>query len=356
LSDEKTYAENVRLTEPEQLPTERVSQYSIEKLATEFQSLLKRFSSLKGKLSETGTKFGGRVLLIGSVETDFGAFVHFLGREVPIKIVSFKMDEILNENKSATDALRVGFELARRSTPAIVYLERLNMLAPADTDRSAVLQEEIERSSWDEQEILVVASTADPKAVDRELLSSFDRTYVIEHTSAEDRVRVFERILKDRKEFDTGVLADLTKGWGFNSVRRLATSLFMTDAESDEVMSREDLESLLDRSGVIPLGDQTALDHLSRRLEGDEPVRFEQLEAEYPDGFLDQLYLMSVGEDYARTQKVIELLNDGLPLSVEDQEFLTRHPHLLNGTPEDRLTRLLRAKKSSDRLQRIMGK
>ena len=139
-------------------------------------------------------------------------------------------------------------------------------------------------------------------------------------------------------------------------MKRLATSFFMTDSESGDAISREELESLIDRSGVIPLGDQTSLGHLSRRLESGESAKFEQVEAEYPDGFLDQLYLMSVGEDYARTQKLIEVLNDGLPLSAGDQEFLTRHPHLLNGTPEDRLTRLLRAKKSSDRLQRIMGK
>ena len=77
---------------------------------------------------------------------------------------------------------------------------------------------------------------------------------------------------------------------------------------------------------------------------------------EYPDEFLDQLYLMAVGEDYAETQRVIEVLNDGLPLSAKDKEFLSRHPFLLTGSAEDRLTRLLRAKKSSDRLHKIMGR
>jgi hypothetical protein len=80
------------------------------------------------------------------------------------------------------------------------------------------------------------------------------------------------------------------------------------------------------------------------------------LSEEYPDNFLDQLYLMAVGEDYAETQRIIEVLNEGLPLSVKDREFLSRYPFLLNGSTEDRLTRLLRAKKSSDRLHRIMGR
>jgi hypothetical protein len=76
----------------------------------------------------------------------------------------------------------------------------------------------------------------------------------------------------------------------------------------------------------------------------------------YPDSFLDQLYLMAVGEDFAKTQRVVESLNAGLPLSSNERSFLSQYPFLLGGTPEDRLTRLLRAKKSHDRLARIMGR
>ena len=95
---------------------------------------------------------------------------------------------------------------------------------------------------------------------------------------------------------------------------------------------------------------------ITQKISGDNKPKLDNLYYEYPDDFLDQLYLLAVGEDYANTQRVIEILNDGMPLSKADHEFLARHPYLLNGSAEDRLTRLLRAKKSSDRLQRIMGR
>ncbi len=355
LSDEQTFAEAVRLVEPEQLPADQINQYSVEQRAMEFQSLLNRFTSLKDKLAESGLELGGRVLLIGPPETDFGAFVRFLGREVPIKLVTFRQEEILNEKKRGADALRVGFEFARRSSPAIMFAERIEMLAPAGSERSAALHDEISRTSWDDDEVLLIASTTKPSQLDEEMLTLFDRTFVIEVASSEDRVRVFERVLKGRKDIDTAMLADLTQGWGFQSVKRLAVSLVMTEASAN-IMQRDDLEKLIAQSGVMPLNDPATLGSIVHLVERGASPSLSRVETEYPDDFIDQLYLMSVGEDYARTQRVVEVLNDGLPLSSEDRGFLSKHPHLLNGTAEERLTRLLRAKKSSDRLQRIMGK
>lgn len=355
LSDEKSFAEAVRLIEPEQLQSDRISQYSLERLAVEFQSLLNRFTSLKGKIAETGAEFGGRVLLIGPPETDFGAFVTFLGREVPIKLIRFREEEFLNEKKSPAEAIRVGFEFARRSSPAIVFMERVEMLAPEGSGRSAIMQEELSRTSWDDDEVLVVASTTKPSRLDSDLMALYDRTFVIDVASSEDRVRILETVLRGRKDLDTAVIAELTQGWGFESVKRLAVSFLMTEPSSDS-MHREDLEKHIDRSGVVPLSDPATRGNLIHRIERGTSPDLSRVESEYPDDFIDQLYLMSVGEDYTRTQKVVEVLNDGLPLSSEDRHFLGRHPHLLSGTAEERLTRLLRAKKSSDRLQRIMGK
>ncbi|TFF84779.1 AAA family ATPase [Candidatus Thorarchaeota archaeon] len=353
LAEEKSFAEAVRLTEPEQLPEHYVSQYSVERLAVEYQSVLDSFTSAREKMKQVGAKFGGRVLLLGPPGTDFSAFVHHLCREVPIKLISFRLEEVLNENKNPTDALVVGFEFARRSSPAVMYLERLDVLGPAASARSAVLREEIRRTTWDENEVLVVATSTKPTGTDPEVLVQFDRTYVIETASREDRVRVFESILKPKEGFETSLLAELTDGWGFESVKRLAVNLLMTDPKDT---SRESLEQVVEQSGVVPLGNPVTLRRVAGSIEGGISARLPKTESDYPDEFLDQLYLMSVGEDYARTQKVIEVLNDGLPLSSDDREFLGRHPHLLVGTPEDRLTRLLRAKKTSDRLQRIMGR
>lgn len=356
MGEEKTFAEAVRMTEPEQLPADHVSQYSVEQQAVKFQSVLGRFTSLREKIQESGAKFGGRVLLVGPPGTDFGAFVRHLGREVPIKTITFRLEEVLNETKSAIDTLVVGFEFARRSSPAILFLERLDVLAPTATDKSAVIREEIRRTTWDENEVLVVATSTRPSGIDREILNEFDQTYVIDSASREDRVRVFENILRGRKEFDASVLVDLTEGWDFQSVKSLAVALLIIEVEASDIGTKEALEQLIERSGVIPLSNPATLRRIAGRIEGDEFAKTSQIEPQYPDDFLDQLYLMSVGEDYAKTQKVIEVLNDGMPLSSEDRDFLGRHPHLLTGSPDDRLTRFLRAKKTSDRLQRIMGK
>ena len=344
------------LTTPEQVPTERVSQYSVVNFAMEFLQLLRRYDVLKAQMSERGLEFGGKVLLIGPPGSDFGAFPHFLAREVPIKIVRFKMEGVLDENKRSSDALREGFEFARRSSPALLYIEKLETLAPRDSVQSIVLQDEIKSISWSGEEIITIAATTRPEQVDRELLSLYDRTYIVEGTSIDDRIRVLEQILKDREDLDVSVIAELTDGWGFSDVNHLAMSLFMQEVAESGEMPRENLEELIEQSRVAAFGDSKFLEAVIRKTRGTQQPELSKLSEEYPDDFLDQLYLMAVGEDYAETQRVIEVLNEGLPLSVKDREFLSRHPFLLTGSAEDRLTRLLRAKKSSDRLHRIMGR
>ena len=356
MGEDRDFIETVTLTTPEQVPTERVSQYSVVNFAMEFLQLLRRYDVLKAQMSERGLEFGGKVLLIGPPGSDFGAFPHFLAREVPIKIVRFKMEGVLDENKRSSDALREGFEFARRSSPALLYIEKLETLAPRDSVQSIVLQDEIKSISWSGEEIITIAATTRPEQVDRELLSLYDRTYIVEGTSIDDRIRVLEQILKDREDLDVSVIAELTDGWGFSDVNHLAMSLFMQEVAESGEMPRENLEELIEQSRVAAFGDSKFLEAVIRKTRGTQQPELSKLSEEYPDDFLDQLYLMAVGEDYAETQRVIEVLNEGLPLSVKDREFLSRHPFLLTGSAEDRLIHLLRAKKSSDRLHRIMGR
>ncbi|MHA2395366.1 MAG: AAA family ATPase [Candidatus Thorarchaeota archaeon] len=356
MGEDRDFIETVTLTTPEQVPTERVSQYSVVNFAMEFLQLLRRYDVLKAQMSERGLEFGGKVLLIGPPGSDFGAFPHFLTREVPIKIVRFKMEGVLDENKRSSDALREGFEFARRSSPALLYIEKLEALAPKNSIQSIVLQDEIKSIGWSGEEVITVAATTRPEQVDRELFSLYDRTYIVEGTSIDDRIRVLEQVLKDREDLDVSVIADLTDGWGFSDVNHLAMSLFMQEAAEGGETPREKLEELIEQSRVAAFGDSKFLEAVIRKTRGTRQPELDKLSEEYPDDFLDQLYLMAVGEDYAETQRVIEVLNEGLPLSVTDREFLSRHPFLLTGSAEDRLIRLLRAKKSSDRLHRIMGR
>ncbi len=356
LSGKESFAEAVTLTEPEKLPAERISQYSVVTKAMEYHSLMNRYDTLKQSFSEMVLEFGGRVLLIGPPGMDFESFSHHLCREVPLKLVRLKMNEILNEDKRGSGLLRVGFEFARRNSPSVMLVERVDAIAPSNTDQSAILLEEITRTSWDLDEVLVIGTTTRPGEIDAELLSSFDNTYVFEGTSLEDRVRVLEQVLRNREDIDPTVVAELTEGWSFASMKRLAVSLFMLESTDSAQIPREQIEDLIGKSGVIPLNNPRYLDAIMRKTTGTTQPQLDKLSGQYPDDFLDQLYLMAVGEDYTGTQRIIEVLNDGMPLSKEDHDFLARHPYLLNGSPEDRLTRLLRAKKSSDRLQRIMGR
>jgi hypothetical protein len=266
------------------------------------------------------------------------------------------MDSLLNEAKSAAEILRVGFEFARRNSPALMYIEKIEVFSPVNSGQSVILQDEIKRTGWDDEEVLIVAATTRPQDIDADLVSTFDRIYAIEGTSLEDRVRVFEQVLKGREDIDPAVVAELTEGWGFSSVKKLATSLFMTERNEAGQIPRDKIEEMIENSGVIPLSNPRYLESIVKATRGLVPNEIGKLNSEYPDDFLDQLYLMAVGEDYAATQRAVEVLNDGMPLSTEDREILARYPFLLNGTPEDRLTRLLRAKKSSDRLLRIMGR
>ncbi|MHA3963953.1 MAG: AAA family ATPase [Candidatus Thorarchaeota archaeon SMTZ1-45] len=356
MGEGKRFIETVTLITPEQVPKEQIDQYSVVNFASEFLQIIKRYDALKTKMDERGLEFGGRVLLLGPSGCDFCAFPYFLAREVPIKIIQFKMEGVLDENKRSSDALREGFEFARRNSPALLYIGKLEAIAPRDSIQSVVIQEEIKTTRWSAEEVITIAASTRPDQIERELLSLFDRTYIIEGATFDDRVRVLEQVLKGRDEFDVSVIAELTDGWGFSDVKHLAMSLYMQEMTKSGEMSREKVEELIEQSRVAAFGDTKFLDELIRKTRGTRQPEISKLIEEYPEEFLDQLYLLAVGEDYAETQRVIEVLNEGLPLSAKDREFLSRHPFLLNGSAEDRLTRLLRAKKNSDRLHRIMGR
>lgn len=356
MGEEGQYADAVHLITPERLPQKRVSQYSVVRKAMEFLGVVTRHKSLRNKLKDRGIEFGGRVLLIGSVGTDFEAFVHHLSQEIPIKIAELKIRETIQDRNNANQVLRTAFEFAKRNAPSILWVNRLEFVAPAKSPQSAVLAEEMSDTTWDEDEVLVVTATSNPKDVDPWLLSGFDRTYTLLGLTLDDRIRVFEEALKGREDIDPAIVAELTEGWSFADVRHLAASLLLEEESTEGQISREQIEELLVRSGVFPFGRAGLLESVDQRLQGGETAKFERVEETYPDDFLEQLYLMAVGDDFHRTQAIIETLNQGAPLSSNDLDFLSRYPFLMNGSPDERLTRLLRAKKSSDRLSRIMGR
>jgi SpoVK/Ycf46/Vps4 family AAA+-type ATPase len=215
---------------------------------------------------------------------------------------------------------------------------------------------EAEGTSWVNDEVLLVASTSSPQLMDAELLSVFNRTFVSESATLDDRVRLFEAAFKDREDLSPTDAAELSEGWSFSETQHLAVYLVLYQAQDEGQIPREKLEQMIADSGVLPVGRKRAFEHMVTQIQGLKVPSISSVETEYPDEFLDQLYLLAVGENYAETQRVIEALNSSLPLSSKDLEYLSEYPFLMKGTAEDRLTRLLRAKKNNDRLRRIMGR
>ena len=356
MGDDESHAETLQLVMPEEILANRVSQSSVRERAADLLAVIRRQASQKSELEEKPIEFGGRVVLIGSLGTDFEAFVNHLAIEMPIKIIRFRLAEILGKSELTIESIRVLVEFARRNAPSLVFLERLEMLGPKDTAEAAVLQSELEHVSWDKDDVLIVASSTFPAKVDPGIISVFDRAYLFESATSTDRIKVLEQVLKGRTDIDTAVVAEMTEGWSFADVKHLAVSLLMTQPEGQGQVSAEKLEQLIRQSGVLPVGRKGFIRSTADRLESEKMPEAGRVAEVYPDSFLDQLYLMAVGEDFAKTQRVVESLNAGLPLSSNDRSFLSQYPFLLGGTPEDRLTKLLRAKKSHDRLARIMGR
>ncbi|MHA2022701.1 MAG: hypothetical protein ACTSWQ_03465, partial [Candidatus Thorarchaeota archaeon] len=81
MSKEESYAEIVVLIEPEDLPEEKISQYSVSQVAGKLRKVLEQSDEKKNALAQKGLQFNGRSLLIGPPGTDFESFVHHIARE-----------------------------------------------------------------------------------------------------------------------------------------------------------------------------------------------------------------------------------------------------------------------------------
>ena len=356
MSSEDPLTEVVILIDPEDLADERFSQLSVIERAKLFHSVLSTQANYKDMLERKGLSFGGRVLLIGPPGTDFEAFPHHIAREVPMKTVKLRISSAIGDSTQIGNSVRTALEFAKRNAPAVLFLEKIDVLGQSSTNHAAVLYSSLKEATWDENEVLVICTTSKPDMVERDLLTLFDRVYIFPAPQLEERVKVFETLFEGRKDIDPTLLAESTNGWGFSDIRHLAVS-FLTDVpESPELLPRIKIEQKIESSGVLGMTRYEIHDSVSRIARGEHSPPVESLQTEYPDDFQDQLYLMAVGDDFQGTQRIIESLNTNLPLTPQDREFLARYPFILTGSAEDRLTRLMRAKRTSDRLSRIMGR
>jgi hypothetical protein len=349
-------SEVIILTDPEDLPVERYNQPSVIERAKLFHSVLSGYPTFKETLQKKGLQFGGRVLLVGPPGTDFDAFVYHIASEVPMKMIRLQMSAVIGGTDQISDALRTTVEYARRNPPVVLYLEQIELLGRAETNHASVLYNSFKELSWDESEVLVICSSTNPDRVERDLLTTFDRVYIFPAPPLSERVRVFESLLEGRKDLDPSLLGELTDGWGFSDIQHLSVSLLTDVPAGAEPLPRVKLEQLIESSGVPGLSRYETHDTIARTARGEFAPSPDTVSKEYPEDFLNQLYLMAVGDDFQGTQRIIETLNSNMPLTPQDRDFLSKYPFLLPGNPEDRLTRLMRAKRTSDRLSRMMGR
>lgn len=340
----------------DELDSERIRQYTVIQKSEDFVSSLKEYGKVGTELNSKAQVFSGSALLYGCEGTDFLGFAENVALNLDANIVKLKLSHVLSDYTNIPLALRTLFEFADRNKPSLVFLEHLDIFAEERTSKAALLREEISRIDWAKEETAFIGCTTRPRRVDNQIRGVADRAYVFEKTTAEDRIRFLEEVLSERADLDTKAVAEAAEGWSFSDLKHLVGRILLMDSSRRDSMSQTTIGELIEESNILPVGRPQMAEAAFKEIEEGYIPEFKELEKVYPDTLVDQLYLMAVGDDYVQTQEVVENLNKGMPLSAEEQRFLNKYPFLLQGESEDRLTRLLRAKKTYDRLSRALGR
>ncbi len=340
----------------DEIDSEKIRQHSVIQKSKEFIASLKEYGRVGGELNRKVKVFSGSALLFGCKGTDFLGFAENVALNLKANIVRFRLSHALSEDTNIPLALRTLFGFAARNKPSLVFLEHLDLFAEESTNQAAVLKAEISRIDWVKEDTVFMGCTTRPRKVDTQILGTVDKTFIIQKTTTEDRIRLLEEVLAQRSDLDAKSVAEATEGWSYSDLKHLAGSLLLMDPSRRDERSPATVRAMIQAANILPVGRPQMAEAAFKQIEEGYSPQLQDLEEIYPDTLIDQLYLMAVGEDYVRTQEVVENLNKGMPLSTEEQQFLNKYPFLLQGESEDRLTRLLRAKKTYDRLSRVLGR
>lgn len=128
--------------------------------------------------------------------------------------------------------VKLFFERARANSPAIVFLDRLDTVAPSRSVANATdsfsneiigqLTQEWEKAQYGHTRIFLIGATNNPNLVDQDILDCFQETLVVEPPNRMARIKLFSRFLADKKiafSLDNGaiLLAELTEGMNLGS-------------------------------------------------------------------------------------------------------------------------------------------
>jgi len=340
----------------EELDSERIRQYSVVQESQDFITSLKEYERIGKNLNRRVNVFSGSALLIGTEGTDFLGFTENVALNLEANIVSLRLSQALSKEANIPLALRTLFEFAARNRPSLIFLEQLDIFAEDATNKAALLNAQLSQIDWVQDRVVFIGSTTRPRNLDKKIRASVDRTYTFEKTTTEDRIRFLEATLTERENLDPKSVAEVTEGWSYSDLKHLVGYFLLKKPSKEDPEAPTTLKGQIEASHILPVGRPQIAEAIFKEIEEGYRPQLEDIEEVYPNTLLDQLYLMAVGDNYVRTQEVIENLNKGMPLSADEQQFLNKYPFLLQGEAEDRLTRLLRAKKTRDRLSRVLGR
>jgi SpoVK/Ycf46/Vps4 family AAA+-type ATPase len=137
-----------------------------------------------------------------------------------------------NYSGQSANRVKLFFERARASSPAIVFLDRLDMVAPNRNVANATdalsneiigqLAQECERTRFSDGHVFLLGATSNPDQVDPEVLDCFQERMAVTLPNRDARIKLFTRLLTDKKidfSLDDGavLLAQLIEGKGLDS-------------------------------------------------------------------------------------------------------------------------------------------
>jgi SpoVK/Ycf46/Vps4 family AAA+-type ATPase len=137
-----------------------------------------------------------------------------------------------NYSGQSGNRVKLFFERARASSPAIVFLDRLDMIAPSRNIANATdalnneiigqLAQECERTKYSDAHVFLLGATNNPDQVDPEVLDCFQERMAVALPNRDARIKLFTRLLMEKKiDFSLNdgaiLLAELTEGKNLDS-------------------------------------------------------------------------------------------------------------------------------------------
>ncbi len=334
---EEVIGENFGLLSPERIrETSLIG--GLNRIVNEIIELLTDIDSPEDK-----REFHGAFLIISLPGEPIQTIAEKVAKTLELPLVTFQLGEIIEKNK--LDALMT---YANTNAPCILYLPRLEDIAPSSSINAIKLYEWLSSANLEDNQIITIAQTSNPEKIDAGVLSSFDLHIPLPPPDDKDR----ENLLKQFFEERAGELADavnLTEGWSYGDLNRLIKYV--------KVKSKKEHISLISiiRNNVLPISQKYHRMNLSRWGQGRDNPPARLIEQLIPEELIEQYYLMAVSENPNQVHRVIQNLNDGFPLDEKDQEILAKYPFLLIGPPRKRIERLAAAKRQLNTIERLVG-